>query len=222
LGDAAPTRGTGVSDAGLLCTNPPYGVRLDDRAAACNILRELGVILRERFLGWQAAVLSAQPQLGLELGVRAYRTHVIWNGAIECRLLRLKIDPQSINRATRRGAGAQIDASLRASGGAQMFANRLAKNLKRLRAWADTAHVSCYRVYDADMPEYSLAIDLYQTVPDGMTWLYVQEYAAPATVDAQAARRRRGEALSVLTEICGVPPERIRMRLRRKTARGEQ
>ena len=84
------------------------------------------------------------------------------------------------------------------------------------------AQVSCYRVYDADMPEYSLAIDLYQTVPDGMTWLYVQEYAAPATVDAQAARRRRGEALSVLTEVCGVPPERIRVRLRRKTARGEQ
>jgi 23S rRNA (guanine2445-N2)-methyltransferase / 23S rRNA (guanine2069-N7)-methyltransferase len=72
------------------------------------------------------------------------------------------------------------------------------------------------------MPEYSLAIDLYQTLPAGVTWLYVQEYAAPATVDAQAARRRRGEALSVLTEVCGVPPERIRVRLRRRTQRGEQ
>jgi 23S rRNA (guanine2445-N2)-methyltransferase / 23S rRNA (guanine2069-N7)-methyltransferase len=222
LADAAPMQRTGASDAGLLCTNPPYGVRLDDYAAARGIFRELGVILRKRFLGWQAAVLSAQPQLGLELGIRAHRTHVIWNGAIECRLLRLKIDTQSIDLGTRRGTGAQVDASLRDSDGAQMFANRLAKNFKRLRAWADTAQVSCFRVYDADMPEYSLAIDLYQTLPDGMTWLYVQEYAAPATVDAQAARRRRGEALSVLTEVCGVPPERIRVRLRRKTARGEQ
>jgi len=222
LTDAAPAQRAGAGATGLLCTNPPYGVRLDDRAAARCVHRELGVILRERFLGWQAAVLSGEPQLGLELGIRAYRTHVIWNGAIECRLLRLKIDAQSINSGTRRGAGAEIDASLRASSGAQMFANRLAKNLKRLRTWAETAHVSCYRLYDADMPEYSLAIDLYQTVPDGLTWLYVQEYAAPATIDAQAARRRRGEALSVLPEVCGVPPERIRVRLRRKTPRGEQ
>jgi len=134
----------------------------------------------------------------------------------------LKIDAQSISAGTRRSAGAEIDASLRSSTGAQMFANRLAKNFKRLRAWAGTARVSCYRLYDADMPEYSLAIDLYQTLPDGLTWLYVQEYAAPATIDAQAARRRRGEALSVLTDVCGVPPERIRVRLRRRTPRGEQ
>lgn len=222
LTDAWPMQRTGPSAAALLCTNPPYGVRLEDRATARSIYRELGVILRERFMGWQAAVLCGEPQLGLELGIRAHRIHVIWNGAIECRLLRLKIDPQSIKSGARRGAGAVVDASLRDTAGAQMFANRLAKNFKRLRAWADAAHVSCYRLYDADMPEYSLAIDLYQTLPDGLTWLYVQEYAAPATVDAQAARRRRGEALSVLTDVCGVPPERIRMRLRRKTPRGEQ
>jgi 23S rRNA (guanine2445-N2)-methyltransferase / 23S rRNA (guanine2069-N7)-methyltransferase len=222
LVDATPTQRGAAGSSGLLCTNPPYGVRLDDRAAAHNVHRELGAVLRERFLGWQAAVLSGEPQLGLELGIRAHRTHVIWNGAIECRLLRLNIDPQSISAAQHRGPGVAIDASLRDSTGAQMFANRLAKNFKRLRAWADAAQVSCYRVYDADMPEYSLAIDLYQTLPAGLTWLYVQEYAAPATVDAQAARRRRGEALSVLTEVCGVPPERIRMRLRRRTPRGEQ
>ena len=222
LAEAAPAGHAGAGATGLLCTNPPYGVRLDDRAAARSIYRELGVVLRERFLGWQAAVLCGEPQLGLELGIRAHRTHVIWNGAIECRLLRLKVDPQSISSGVRRGAGAEIDANLRASPGAQMFANRLAKNLKRLRAWADTAHVSCYRLYDADMPEYALAIDLYHTLPEGLTWLYVQEYAAPATVDAQAASRRRGEALSVLPEVCGVPPERIRVRLRRKTPRGEQ
>ena len=222
LADAAPTLRAGPSAAGLLCTNPPYGIRLEDRAAARSAHHELGVVLRDRFLGWQAAVLSGEPQLGLELGIRAHRTHVIWNGAIECRLLRLKVDPQSIKSGTRRGAGAEIDMSLRDTAGAQMFANRLAKNFKRLRAWADAAHVSCYRLYDADMPEYSLAIDLYQTLPDRRAWLYVQEYAAPATIDAQAARRRRGEALSVLTEVCGVPPERIRVRLRRKTPRGEQ
>ena len=103
-----------------------------------------------------------------------------------------------------------------------MFANRLAKNVKRLARWARSAQVSCYRLYDADMPEYAVAIDLYQTVPDGLSWLYVQEYAAPATVDPHAAQRRRNEALAVLPEVCAVPAERIRVRLRRKTKRGEQ
>jgi len=221
LREAAPMVPAGTAPTGLVCTNPPYGVRLEDGEAARATHRELGEILRARFSGWQAAVLT-DPQCGLELGIRAYRTHVMWNGALECRLLRLKIDAQSIAAGTRRGAGAEVDASLHDTPGAQMFANRLAKNLKRLFSWARTSQVSCYRLYDADMPEYSLAIDLYQTVPDGRSWLYVQEYAAPATVDPQAAKRRRNEALSVLTDVCGVPAERIRVRLRRKTPRGEQ
>jgi 23S rRNA (guanine2445-N2)-methyltransferase / 23S rRNA (guanine2069-N7)-methyltransferase len=219
---AAPLQSARSNPAGLLCTNPPYGIRLNDRETSRDTYRELGTMLRERFLGWQAAVLCADPQAGLELGIRAHRTHVLWNGAVECRLLRLNIDRSSIASAVRRREGLQIDTSLRSSTGAQMFANRLAKNIKRLRTWADNARVSCYRVYDADMPEYALAIDLYRTVPDGLDWLYVQEYAAPATVDARAARRRRGEALSALTDVCGVPTERIRLRLRRKTRRGGQ
>jgi 23S rRNA (guanine2445-N2)-methyltransferase / 23S rRNA (guanine2069-N7)-methyltransferase len=221
LQESAPSQFALTMSTGLLCTNPPYGVRLEDREAARKTHRQLGDILRTRFVGWQAAVLT-DPQCGLELGIRAFRTHVIWNGALECRLLRLKIDSQSIAAGTRRTVGPEVDAALRATPGAQMFANRLAKNAKRLLAWARAGQVSCYRLYDADMPEYSLAIDLYRTVPDGFNWLYVQEYAAPASIDPQAAKRRRNEALSVLTDVCGVPAERIRVRLRRKTPRGEQ
>lgn len=222
VASVTPEHGPGASPAGLLCTNPPYGLRLNDPQMSRNSYRILGTVLRERFLGWQAAVLCANPHAGLELGIRAHRAHVVWNGAIECRLLRLNIDKPSIEALARRRAGAQVDTSLRSSTGAQMFANRLTKNLKRLRAWANRAAVSCYRIYDADMPEYSLAIDLYRTLPDGLEWLYVQEYAAPATVDVQDARRRRGEALSVLPDVCAVPLQRIRLRLRRKTRRGGQ
>jgi len=103
-----------------------------------------------------------------------------------------------------------------------MFANRLAKNLKRLQSWAARSDVSCYRVYDADMPEYSFAIDIYRTVEPDLTWLYVQEYAAPAEIELDAVRRRRNEALSVLSEVTGVPNERVHVRTRRKTKRGDQ
>jgi 23S rRNA (guanine2445-N2)-methyltransferase / 23S rRNA (guanine2069-N7)-methyltransferase len=239
---------------GLVCTNPPYGVRLEDRETARAVHRELGAVLRERFQNWSAAVLTGSPEFGLELGIRAHRTHTVWNGAIECRLLRMKIDTGSAREPGRLGKG---DTNLRDTPGAQMFANRLAKNLKKQQAWADRNGISCYRLYDADMPEYAFAIDVYRTVEEApvasvataartsapptrsstpstpigtkspgtggtLTWLYVQEYAAPSEIELEAVRRRRGEALSTLSDVTGVDPERIRIRTRRKTKRGEQ
>jgi 23S rRNA (guanine2445-N2)-methyltransferase / 23S rRNA (guanine2069-N7)-methyltransferase len=215
LARAAPAS----AQAGLLCTNPPYGVRLQDLDAARAVHRELGEVLRERFQGWQAAVLTGAPQLGMELGIRAARTHTLWNGAIECRLLRMSIDAASLRRP---GTLAREHSPLRDTPGARMFANRLAKNLKRLRSWADKADISCYRLYDADMPEYAFAIDLYRTVGPEESWLYVQEYAAPAEIEEEAVRRRRGEALASMPEVTGVPAERIKVRTRRRTHRGEQ
>ena len=204
---------------GLLCVNPPYGVRLDDHEGARVLHRELGVILRERFQGWQAAVLIGAPQLGMELGIRAYRTHALWNGAIECRLLRLKIAPESEREPGTLSKGAS---QFRDTPGARMFGNRLGKNLKRLRSWANKEGVGCYRLYDADMPEYAFAIDRYQTIEPEASWLYVQEYAAPSEIELDAVRRRRGEAMSRLTEITGIAPDHIRVRVRRRTKRGEQ
>jgi 23S rRNA (guanine2445-N2)-methyltransferase / 23S rRNA (guanine2069-N7)-methyltransferase len=205
--------------AGLVCTNPPYGVRLEDRAAARAVHRELGTVLRERFQGWDAAVLTGVPALGMELGLRAWRTHTVWNGAIECRLLRIRIEPGSLRTPGTLGAGA---ARFKDSAGAHMFANRLVKNLKRLHGWTLREGVSCYRIYDADMPEYAFAIDLYQVIEPQESWLYVQEYAAPAEIEPEAVRRRRGEVLSSLPDATGVPLARICVRTRRRTRRGEQ
>jgi 23S rRNA (guanine2445-N2)-methyltransferase / 23S rRNA (guanine2069-N7)-methyltransferase len=214
LADAAPGR------PGLLCTNPPYGVRLGDREAARALHRELGQVLRQRFSGWQAAVLTGSPGFGAELGLRAHRTHALWNGGIECRLLRIRVEPASVREPGSLGRGLL---HLKDTPGAHMFANRLAKNLKRLRSWAERESVSCYRLYDADMPEYAFAIDLYQSVaPEEEAWLYVQEYAAPAEIEPEAVRRRRGEVLATLPEATGVPPARIRLRTRRRTRRGDQ
>jgi 23S rRNA (guanine2445-N2)-methyltransferase / 23S rRNA (guanine2069-N7)-methyltransferase len=219
LRDAAPPAAGDAPLPGLLCTNPPYGVRLEGREAARAVHRELGAVLRARFQGWNAAVLTGAPELGKELGLRAWRTHRAWNGAIECRLLRIRVDPESARAPGMLGKGT---ARLKDSAGARMFANRLAKNLKRLRSWAQHDGVSCYRLYDADMPEYAFAIDRYAVIEPDETWLFVQEYAAPAEIELEAVRRRRGEVLSVLPDVTGVAPERIRVRTRRRTRRGEQ
>ena len=204
--------------AGLVAVNPPYGERIGETEELRALYALLGERLRAGYRGWEAAVLTGNPALGRELGINARRTHRLMNGPIECRLLRLSVEPAEFVQAREPGRPPVIDAeAARARPGAQMFANRLKKNLDRYAAWARREQVSCYRVYDADMPEYAFAIDLYQSDPAGSAgrWLYVQEYAPPATVDKDRARARREEAVSALPEVTGLPASAIYWRTRR-------
>src|SRR5262245_1643211 len=148
---------------GLVAVNPPYGERIGESEELRALYALLGERLRMDYRGWEAAVFTGNPALGRGLGIHARRTHRMMNGPIECRLLRLTIEPADFVQVREPGRPPAIDAeSARARPGAQMFANRLRKNLDRLAAWARREKVSCYRLYDADMPEYAFAIDLYQ------------------------------------------------------------
>jgi 23S rRNA (guanine2445-N2)-methyltransferase / 23S rRNA (guanine2069-N7)-methyltransferase len=211
--------------AGLVAVNPPYGLRIGEAEQLRPLYALLGERLRAGYAGWEVAVLTGNPPLGRELGIRARRTHRMMNGPIECRLLRLRVDPADFARPREPGRPPPIDAvAARARPGAAMFANRLRKNAKALAAWARRESVSCYRLYDADMPEYAFAVDLYQADPEGQggRWLYVQEYAPPATIDRAKARARREEALAMLPEVTGVPAESIYWRTRRPQKGGTQ
>jgi 23S rRNA (guanine2445-N2)-methyltransferase / 23S rRNA (guanine2069-N7)-methyltransferase len=218
LADARPA----VEGAGFLATNPPYGVRLEDRDTARALMKQLGEVLRGNFSGWDAVILAGSADAGLELGIRAERVHTLWNGALECRLLRLHVSAETEKQMLYTGASARIDASLALSPGSQMFGNRIAKNIKQLKSWVKREGVSCYRLYDADMPEYSFAIDRYGEAGTDQAWLYVQEYAAPKTIEPEAVQRRRNEALAALPGATGIPVERIHLRQRRRTSRGDQ
>ena len=195
------------SDLGLVVTNPPYGERIGAESGLSELYSELGRTLRGQFKGWQAAVLTGNPPLARNLGIYAKRTHRVYNGTIECRLLRF-----DLNEASEQRPAEIVRADWSERPGAQMFANRLRKNLKLLDAWALREQVECFRVYDADMPEYAFAIDLYGR--EGRH-AYVQEYAPPKTVNQESARERRREALSVLPEVLAVPPQRVHSRMRK-------
>jgi 23S rRNA (guanine2445-N2)-methyltransferase / 23S rRNA (guanine2069-N7)-methyltransferase len=206
------------ADKGLVAVNPPYGERIGETEELRQLYVLLGEKLRSGYRGWEAAVFTGNPALGRELAINARRTHRMMNGPIECRLLRLAIEPSEYVQSREPGRMPVIDAdAARARPGAQMFANRLKKNIDKLASWARREKISCYRFYDADMPEYAFAIDLYQSDPAGTAgrWLYVQEYAPPATVDRDRARGRREEAISVLPETTGLPPGAIYWRTRR-------
>ena len=97
-----------------------------------------------------------------------------------------------------------------------MFANRMRKNRKRLASWVKREQVECYRLYDADMPEYAVAVDVYGSL------VHVAEYQAPKGVDPDAAARRLAEVEAALPEALGVAAEAIVYKQRRRQRGGEQ
>lgn len=104
----------------------------------------------------------------------------------------------------------------RLSEGGQMFANRLQKNLKQLGKWARREDVQCYRLYDADMPEYSMAVDLYGD------WVHVQEYAAPKSIDPEKAKERMFDAIAAIPQALGVDKSKVVIKRRERQSGTKQ
>jgi 23S rRNA (guanine2445-N2)-methyltransferase / 23S rRNA (guanine2069-N7)-methyltransferase len=204
---------------GLVVVNPPYGVRIGDSDTIESLYASLGEKLIRCFPGWDAGVFTSEPTLGRALRLRAYRVHTFFNGPIEGRLLRFRLDESAVEPDPAQVRAARLEVA-KARPGSAMFANRLRKNVDRTEKWARKNDVPCYRVYDADMPEYAFAIDVYGN--DEERWLYVQEYAAPDTIALEAVRARRDEALAQIPEVLRVPPENMFLRVRRRQKGGEQ
>lgn len=219
MAEARPRR-----EQGLLVVNPPYGERLGDEDSLVPLYTELGATLQQHFQGWKATVFTGNPELAFKLGIRARRYYALYNGAIECKLFNFEIDPERFFTPREGGAPSEAERQQRdlfrkakavdvTTGGAEMFANRLRKNLKNLGRWARQNNVACYRLYDADLPEYALAVDLYQ---GEQLWVHAQEYEAPATIDPAKAETRLIEALAGLLAVLELPPSQVFLKIRRR------
>jgi 23S rRNA (guanine2069-N7)-methyltransferase / 23S rRNA (guanine2445-N2)-methyltransferase len=226
LADVRPVGGE-KGGGGLIVVNPPYGERLGSMGEVVALYTRFGEMLKTRFQGWRAVVLAGNSELGFRFGIRSRKPFKFYNGAIECCLLDFDVDPARFftPKTTAAAPGAGCDERLSSimakarnargipAGGAEMLANRLRKNIKNLRRWARREGVSCYRLYDADLPEYAFAIDLYQ---GEKTWVHVQEYQAPASIDAAKAEARLADAVAVINEVLDIPAEQIFLKVRRK------
>jgi 23S rRNA (guanine2445-N2)-methyltransferase / 23S rRNA (guanine2069-N7)-methyltransferase len=195
---------------GLVACNPPYNQRL---AADAALYRELGEVLQRSAPGWRASLLCGDEELSRATGLRAAKTYKVYNGPIECTLL--VVDPVRAPERAKRDPATPVSLSE----GARMIANRLDKNLRRLKSWRLREGIVCYRVYDADLPEYSAAVDLYQESGGASRlFLHVQEYAPPATIPEADARRRFNELLAAIEEVFKLPREQVVVKTR---ARGK-
>ena len=224
LGDLVTVERSELADleppapAGLLASNAPYGERL--AADADAVYGALGERLRSAFAGWDAAVLAGnERQIGL-LRVNVTRSATIMNGPLRCTLAYVMAGVAgrasgrgartAPSRETGRIAGAEGSSRSYAVHGAEQFANRLRRNLHHIGRTMRRQGVGCYRLYDADLPDYNLAIDVYESR------LHVQEYAPPAEIPPAAAAARLEEALTVITEVLDKSRDGIVVKERRR------
>lgn len=205
------------NQTGLVICNPPYGERLGDEASLLYLYQNLGERLRMSCLNWRAGVFTGAPELGKRMGIRSHKQYAFWNGALPCKLLMFEIEPRQFVTGERSSTSsksrdeAQVAAEpAKLSEGGQMFANRLQKNLKQLSKWARKEEIECYRVYDADMPEYAVAVDLYRD------WVHVQEYAPPKTIDPEKAQSRLLDALAAIPQALNIDPSRVVVKRRER------
>ncbi|MDN6322409.1 MAG: bifunctional 23S rRNA (guanine(2069)-N(7))-methyltransferase RlmK/23S rRNA (guanine(2445)-N(2))-methyltransferase RlmL, partial [Halomonas sp.] len=214
------------AESGLLITNPPYGERLGELPELVRLYAQLGEKAKALFPGWTLAVFTGNPDLGHRLAMRAHKQYALKNGALDAKLLLMEIGgaehSPEVSDAPRVSAENDAEPTTeerqetpqtsapKGSDNAQMFANRLVKNQKRLKKWLKQSGETSYRIYDADMPEYALAVDRYGDR------VHVQEYAAPSSVNPTQAQKRLYDALEVMPEALNVDASKIYIKRRER------
>ncbi len=197
-----------AGEPGHLIVNPPYGERLGEAGELGWLYEQLGDVLKDGFGGWNAHILTANKALEKRVGLKADARHPLFNGPLACRL-------SSYEVRARKGEG---PGWRKPSPAAAPFANRFKKNVSKLSRWAKGEGIGVWRAYDADIPEFNVAVDVYEL--DGGQAALVQEYRRPHKVDPRVADQRLRDAVLVVKEALGT--DRVELRVRKRQGEGQQ
>ncbi|MGB2079394.1 MAG: bifunctional 23S rRNA (guanine(2069)-N(7))-methyltransferase RlmK/23S rRNA (guanine(2445)-N(2))-methyltransferase RlmL, partial [Vibrio sp.] len=200
-GDAATLTKPKGFETGVIVCNPPYGERLGTEPGLIALYTAFGAALKTEFAGSRASIFSSSDDLLSCLRMRADKQYKLSNGAIMCHHKNYQITGQGKIDAVIQKIEEQI---------APDFANRLKKNLTKVGKWAKKEQLECYRVYDADLPNYNVAIDRYQD------HLVIQEYAAPKSVPEETAKRRLTDIIRATIQVFDVPANQVILKTRER------
>lgn len=205
-GDVSALKNPIADQMGTVICNPPYGERLGTTPALIALYSVFGQRLKQQFAGWNASIFSGEPELLNCLRLRSACQFKAKNGPLECVQKNYLISENADKRS-------DLDENLQFSQNAQVapdFANRLTKNIKKIEKWAKQQGLDAYRLYDADLPEYNLAVDRYGD------HIVVQEYAAPKNIDENKARQRLLDAVSATLYVTGVETNKLVLKVRQR------
>ncbi|WP_318432481.1 bifunctional 23S rRNA (guanine(2069)-N(7))-methyltransferase RlmK/23S rRNA (guanine(2445)-N(2))-methyltransferase RlmL [Photobacterium leiognathi] len=192
-------------ETGVILCNPPYGERLGTTPELISLYKEFGNRLKLAFAGSVAAIYSSSNELLSCMRMRADKQFKLRNGALDCVLKTYLITAGSVQKEEGQAEGIIVQEEV-----APDFANRLKKNIAKLGKWAKREGIECYRIYDADIPNYNAAIDKYKD------YIIIQEYAAPKSVSEELARRRIMDILRATIEVTGVESNKVILKVRER------
>lgn len=189
--------------SGTILFNPPYGERIGELPELIENFVLFGQKLKSQFIDWRVAILTANVELLSMLKLSSFKRYKFKNGPLDCQLALYNVDSKQLAKdaVNPESSFAEEDSA---------FANRLKKNGKSLKGWLKSNQIDCYRLYDADIPEYNVAIDIYGD------YLVIQEYAAPKTIDEQKATKRLQEVLYWAPKVLQVPTDKVILKTRAK------
>ena len=203
-GDVAALKNPSPDEVGTVICNPPYGERLGTTPALIALYSVFGQRLKNEFGGWNASIFSSESTLLDCLRMRSYRQFKVKNGPLDCVQKNYQISERKESAAEN---PLEFD---RTSTVAVDFANRLQKNIKKIEKWAKQQGLDAYRLYDADLPEYNVAVDRYGD------HIVVQEYAAPKNIDENKARQRLLDAVTATLQVTGIETNKLILKVRQK------
>ena len=208
-GDVATIKNPSPNVAGTVICNPPYGERLGTTPALIALYSVFGQRLKQQFAGWNASIFSGEPSLLDCLRLRSHRQFKAKNGPLDCVQKNYQIAERAEQSAVENTVEFDRTSSI-SSDVAMDFANRLQKNIKKIEKWAKQQGLDAYRLYDADLPEYNLAVDRYAD------HIVVQEYAAPKNIDENKARQRLLDAVNATLQVTGIETNKLILKVRQK------
>jgi len=188
---------------GTILFNPPYGERIGELPELVENFVLFGQKLKAQFINWRVAILTANIELLAMLKLSSFKRYKFKNGPIDCQFALYNVDEKQLEKdaVNPQSSFAEQDSA---------FANRLKKNRKALKGWLKSNQIECYRLYDADIPEYNVAIDVYGE------YLVIQEYAAPKTIDSDKATKRLQEVIYWAPKVLEVPTDKVVLKTRTK------
>ena len=203
-GDVAALKNPSPDEVGTVICNPPYGERLGTTPALIALYSVFGQRLKNEFGGWNASIFSSESTLLDCLRMRSHRQFKAKNGPLDCVQKNYQISERKESAVEN---PLEFD---RTSTVAVDFANRLQKNIKKIEKWAKQQGIDAYRLYDADLPEYNVAVDRYGD------HIVVQEYAAPKNIDENKARQRLLDAVTATLQVTGIETNKLILKVRQK------
>ena len=203
-GDVAALKNPSPDEVGTVICNPPYGERLGTTPALIALYSVFGQRLKNEFGGWNASIFSSESTLLDCLRMRSHRQFKAKNGPLDCVQKNYQISERKESSVEN---PLEFD---RTSTVAVDFANRLQKNIKKIEKWAKQQGLDAYRLYDADLPEYNVAVDRYGD------HIVVQEYAAPKNIDENKARQRLLDAVTATLQVTGIETNKLILKVRQK------